>query len=311
MIEIRHLRHILALAEHKSFKRAAKSIGISQPALTISIRMAEDWFGARLFERKPRMVVPTPYGTIVIEGAKRILSKVDEVKRDVDLIHGLQKGTLRIAADPFIAEGLLGPIIGNLMRKYPKLTFDLVDSNWDDMIEMLKEGKIELMVAGYTIDPDYEPREEHVNFISISVPPPVYFVRSGHPLAKKKKVDVEDVKKFPFAASRGRATYFKWLSQALGMSAEEIQRNNIKFICQNFHITKTIVKNSDAVSAAAYETLKHDLNEGSIVELKINWLVPHQKNIGMIAYLTNRILSPSAELLIGEIKKTSGAKKYT
>lgn len=309
MIEIRHLRHILALAEYKSFKRAAKSIGISQPALTISIRMAEEWFGARLFERKPRMVVPTPYGTIVIEGAKRILSKVDEVKRDVDLIHGLQKGTLRIAADPFIAEGLLGPIIGSLMKKYPKLAFDLFDSNWDDMIEMLKEGKVELIVAGYTKDADYEPKEEYVNFVSISVPPPVYFVRAGHPLAKKKKVEVEDVKKYPFAASRGRSHYYKWLSQAIGMTVEDMKRDNVKFICENFHITKTIIKNSDAISAAAHETLEYDLAEGSIVELKINWLVPHPKNVGVIGYLTNRILSPSAELLIGEIKKASGIKQ--
>lgn len=305
MIEIRHLRHIMALAEYQSFKKAAKSIGISQPALTISIRIAEDWFGAKLFERRPRMVVPTPYGSIVIEGARKILVKVDEVKRDVDLMHGLQKGTIRIAADPYLAEGLLGPVIGSLIENYPKLKFDIIDGNWNSLIDMLKEGQVEMILAAYSKETDLQVEEKEVNFIQIKGPAPVYFVRAGHPLANKKKVDVEDIKKYPFAASRSRPAYYKWLSHATGVSVDDLQNKHVSFICDNFSITKTIIKHSNTISAAAYETLAGDLKEGTIKEIKVNWLIPHAQVIGLIGYLNDRVLSPAAELLIEKLKAAS------
>jgi DNA-binding transcriptional LysR family regulator len=69
MIELRKLSHILALAEAGSFARAARSLGITQSALSRSIQMVEEAYGFRIFERGKGPVVPTAAGRSLLPDA--------------------------------------------------------------------------------------------------------------------------------------------------------------------------------------------------------------------------------------------------
>lgn len=308
MIEIRHLQHIVALAEHGGFKKAAAAIDISQPALSISIRMAEEWFGTRLFERKPRNITPTPFGEVVIEGAKQILSKVDEVKRDVDLLHGLQKGTLRLASDAFLIESFISPSIGSLKSQHPNLKIHVHTANWENMVEMLRRREVEMILAAYPINPEEYQEDEEVSFAFIKIPRAHYFVRSGHPLLGLKKIGPGELLEYPLAGIKLPPWYARWFSKALDTTMEKLRLDNVTIICDNYQLIKTVIRHSNAVAGAAYETIAQELKDGSLVEIDIDWKEPIIPNWGVIGYLKDRILSPAAKVIIQEITRQS--EKY-
>lgn len=308
MIEIRHLHHIVALAEHGGFKKAAEAIKISQPALSISIRMAEEWFGTRLFERKPRNITPTPFGEVVIEGARQILAKVDEVKRDVDLLHGLQKGTLRLASDAFLIESLVSPAIGSIKSQHPNLMIQAHTANWDEMVELLRERKVEMILAAYPINPEEYQEDDEISYAFIKIPRPVFFVRSGHPLLGLKKISPQELLEYPLAGIRLAPWYAHWFSRALDTPIEKIRKDNVSIVCDNYQIIKTVVKHSTAVAGAAPETIAQEVKDGSLAIIDIEWKAPLIANWGVIGYLKNRILSPAAKVIIQEITRQS--EKY-
>ena len=76
------------------------------------------------------------------------------MKRDVDLLHGLQKGTLRMASDAFLIESLISPSIGNLKSQHPNLRVQVHTAFWDDMVDMLQNRQVEMILAAYPINPE-------------------------------------------------------------------------------------------------------------------------------------------------------------
>ena len=72
-IELRHLRHALALAEHGNFARAAEALHLSQPALTRSLQALEAQVGEQLFDRSHREVTPTTMGELLLQHARQLL----------------------------------------------------------------------------------------------------------------------------------------------------------------------------------------------------------------------------------------------
>ena len=115
MSEVSQLQHLLAVVEHGGFRRAAEAVHLTQPALTKSIKNLEEAFGTLLLERRPRAVVPTPFGEIVIERARKILADLDQMKREVDLLKGFESGMLMVGCDPYVAKSVMAPALSNLV----------------------------------------------------------------------------------------------------------------------------------------------------------------------------------------------------
>ncbi len=97
-IELRLLRCALALAEHGNFARAAEARHISQPSLSRNIQEIELRVGTQLFERTAGGAVPTDAGTIFLEHAREVVSRSQDLGREMDILRGLEKGELCIGA---------------------------------------------------------------------------------------------------------------------------------------------------------------------------------------------------------------------
>src|ERR1700679_3264791 len=94
------LRAFVALADERSFTRAAKRLHMSQPALTVQIRNLETSFGVRLFDRDPRGVALTRVGGDLAPRLRRLLADLDGAMNDVRDVAKGRRGTIRIAALP-------------------------------------------------------------------------------------------------------------------------------------------------------------------------------------------------------------------
>ena len=133
MIDLRHLRHALALAQHRHYARAADACHITQPALTRSIQALEVALGVVLFDRGRRGVEPTEFGQLLLQHAAGLDMASRELEREVRLARGLELGSLAIGVGPFAAASLVGPVVARLNQLHPLLQIRVVVAPWREL----------------------------------------------------------------------------------------------------------------------------------------------------------------------------------
>ena len=121
MPSIRQLEYLLAVNEHRHFRRAAGKVGVSQPTLSAQLLALEQRLGVQLIERSRARVLLTPVGQEVVEIARRILRDVQEIRDVATHQLGRPGGTIRLGLPPTIGPYLLPRVIPRIHRTYPDL----------------------------------------------------------------------------------------------------------------------------------------------------------------------------------------------
>ena len=103
-MELRHYRHVLALADHASFRKASDALGSTQPALTKSLFHIEGEVGQRLFDRHGQTISPTVFGAIVIDTARKMLDSQEAMTRAIGQTAALDAGELSVGVGPYTAD---------------------------------------------------------------------------------------------------------------------------------------------------------------------------------------------------------------
>jgi len=303
MGEFSRLQHLLAVVEHGGFRRAAEAVHLSQPALTKSIQNLEESFGVPLLDRRPRAVVPTPFGEIVIKGARQILAELDRVKREVDLLKGFESGMLMVGCDPHVAKSVMAPALSNLLATYPNLRYDVEVLGWSILRERLLGGQIDLHVGAPP-----EIYGDEVATIEFAMPPLAYFCRPGHPLAGKEMVLPEEALAFPRIGMEAPPGWTRMYARVYGFEPDSDEALNFRFAKSNdWETLKTIVRRTDSISGGPREVVQEELDAGLLVELHVEEF--DLELTAAVAYRRDRILPPAAEALINEIERiTTGSK---
>ncbi|MEW5851819.1 MAG: LysR family transcriptional regulator [Myxococcota bacterium] len=148
------LQHFLLVAEHGTFTEAARRAHLTQPALTASIHRLEDFFGARLFHRGRGGAELTAAGHALMPRAQAALAAVNDGKRAVAEVEGLQAGEVRLGAGATACTYLLPPVLARFRAAHPTLRFLLRESTTDELLNALHAGALDLVVAAH---PDGEP----------------------------------------------------------------------------------------------------------------------------------------------------------
>jgi len=297
MIEFRQFRHIAALAKHRNFRLAAETVSISQPALSLSIKAAEDALGHQLFIRSNKTIIPTHYGEIVIAMAHKVLSDVDNMERELDLLSQTESSNLKICICPYLHYSLSDTFIRQFLLEHPSRYLDLLYGEWDNRIAMLKNKQVDLLLEVYAVDPERKIfRETEIISIDFDIPPIVYFCRSGHPLVTGGRVNAGDLLHYDWTGEGGAPLYHHWLAEATGLpSAWDIMGKKQKFHSSDYHSILHAVLHSDMISAGSPIFLDSYEKEGLISYLNIDWKVPHMPHRGSILLLKDRPISQLLE----------------
>src|SRR3990167_10461571 len=134
-MNIRDLKYLVALKEHKHFGRAAEACFVSQPALSMQIKKLEEFLGVQLLERTNKSVMFTPVGDIMIERAQVILNEADEMKEIARQASDPFGGELRIGIFPTLAPYLLPHIAPKITKKFPRLSLLLLEEKTSLLID--------------------------------------------------------------------------------------------------------------------------------------------------------------------------------
>ncbi|MFC8713038.1 transcriptional regulator CynR [Streptomyces sp. NPDC057197] len=146
-LELRHLRYLLAVAEHGSFTRAAEELRISQPTLSQQVRQLERTVGAQLLDRTGRSVRLTDAGETYALHARRALRDLATAERAVQDVRDLTRGHLRLAVTPTFTAYLVGPLVAGLHTRHPGITLDLKEMTQDRIESALLADDIDLGIA--------------------------------------------------------------------------------------------------------------------------------------------------------------------
>ncbi|MEV0064038.1 transcriptional regulator CynR [Nocardia sp. NPDC050718] len=146
-MELRHIRYLLAVADHGNFTRAAESLHISQPTLSQQIKQLERLLGVQLLDRSGRTVRLTDPGRVYAEHARNALRDLAAGERAVHDVQDLTRGHLRVAMTPTITAYLIGPLMDRFHRAHPKVTVAVAETTQDRLEEDLLADVIDLGIA--------------------------------------------------------------------------------------------------------------------------------------------------------------------
>ena len=181
------LRYILAVADLKSFNKAAKSCNVSQPSLSSQIKKVETELNILIFDRNTKPILPTKNGEKVILQAKNILlenKKLLDIKQDI----GILSGDFHLSCIPSLASYIIPLFISSFSKKYPKVNLKISELKTDDILERLLDNKID---AGLLVTPLLNNKiQEHKIFYERFY----VFTSNKHNLYKKKYVTYKDLK---------------------------------------------------------------------------------------------------------------------
>jgi DNA-binding transcriptional LysR family regulator len=191
-MDLRHLRHFVAVARTLHFGRAAVELHIAQPALSQSIRVLEETLGVRLFDRSSRRVEPSQAGLALLVDAEAILADVENAVARVRAIGQGRAGRLRIAYSRSAADGVSSRIVDAFRTAYPAVEVEANTLFTALNVESLREGRID---AAFVRTPLGD--GGGLSLLPLGAEPFVVVLPSGHRLAKRRRLRRADLRDEP------------------------------------------------------------------------------------------------------------------
>ncbi|MGF6472127.1 DNA-binding transcriptional LysR family regulator [Paraburkholderia youngii] len=146
LMELRHLRHFVAVAETQHFGRAAARLGMAQPPLSQSIMRLEEQLGIKLLERTPRGVSLTPAGAALLAEAKPLIAQAELAERRVRQAAD-ELASLSVAFVPMCAVRIMPLAIQGLRKQWPGVDVRLIERGSALTVASVKNGSIDLGVV--------------------------------------------------------------------------------------------------------------------------------------------------------------------
>ena len=146
-VALRQLRAFLAVARRGSFSRAAEDIGVSQSALSLSVRHLENELGLKLLDRTTRQVALTNIGETLVATSSRLIDELDVTLRELRDIGQQRRGRVVMACVPSVARGLMPKCVEYCSEKWPNISLSINDIAASEVVRKVSLGEMEFGLA--------------------------------------------------------------------------------------------------------------------------------------------------------------------
>jgi DNA-binding transcriptional LysR family regulator len=150
-MNISHLRTFLAVIDRGSFSEAAKSLGISQPAVTMQLQTLEADIGTTLLDRRYRRIDLTEAGRALEPHARKVLAEVESARKELTGLSGAVTGVLEIAASTTPGVYVIPRVLGAFATAYPEVSVRVTSDDTAGVIEAVESGAAHMGVAGAVV----------------------------------------------------------------------------------------------------------------------------------------------------------------
>jgi DNA-binding transcriptional LysR family regulator len=295
-MELRKLRHFLAVLEAGSLGDAAKRLNISQPALSKSIQSLEQTIGGPLFVRSARGMIPTAVARAIELRVRIISAEVDRVQIEIREIREAGRGQIAIGAGPSFAQAVLPRAIGRLLQSSPNVEVVVIDGFIDSLIPAVRSGEIEFALLTLTS----QIHEANID-TEVLVPRDRTVVVAGpqNPMASRRSVSIKDIWPGPWVLAREPDQLRRRLTDLFARADLPAPRAAVEFSSISFALGA--LRESNLVSFLPEILVRPDINKGALRAVQIPQLT-WERSLGAV-FRRGSSLTPAAKKLLAEIRR--------
>ena len=295
-LALRDIEYFVAIADHGNLGRAAESLGLSQPALSKSLRRLETSMQTRLVKKTPKGVELTTVGTAFLRHVRGIRLSLEDVAKEVtDLTQG-RAGHLRIGAGPGFNVHLLPRACELLLKEAPKVTLKITIASRNEIYPALRKGELDLVLTNLPASLDGDLASEYFCDDEFIV-----YCAVDHPLARKRNVTLADLAREDWALSAnnvGSAELIPKVFQQYRLPPPRIQLETSSIQLRHHVIASSRLLGFSSRPVVLQAAPRFRFAELHVKELK------YSRRTGVL-YRKGGYLSPAARRLIEVLKATA------
>jgi DNA-binding transcriptional LysR family regulator len=302
-LRVEQLEYLIGIYQTGSFSLAAEALHITQPTISQAMNSLESELGIKIFNRSRQGAEPTAEGIIVIKKAQEILSKVTELKEELNLRSASITGTLKLAIVPSVCSTLLPKSLAIYKKKYPYVHVEIVEEGSKDVINDLSKGNVDvgiIAIAKGTWDKNEDIQYEELVSTKVKV-----CVGRNFNLKKQSVISPSEILKHPIVMFKSGYNMGKFMNGILN----DYGKMDILFTSDNTEIAKKVIVEGIAIGFFTELSLKDDpyLLKGDLIALdikndhkivSIGWIQSKNRHFSKAAQEFIQVLKTQAEVFI-------------
>jgi len=266
-VRLNHIRDFMAVVETGSIRAAARSLALTQPALTKSLRQLETELGAVLLTRGVRGARPTEIGRAFLARARAVTVELQRAREEVDQLRGGRTGRLAVGSAPGPALGLLPEALPRLRQRWRDAVISVHDVSPSEVLPALREGRLDFALS--------------VPLGPLEAPGPACLVeplyrnaarvvaRKGHPLAGATSLAELAGAEWVRTGGTDNTSMLPAAFRAAG-----IEPPRYRIECRSFFALAEIVAQSDMLAVVPWQLAAREAAGGRVVELAVSDALP-------------------------------------
>ena len=290
------LRILKAIAAEGSFKRAADSLYVSQPAVSLQVQNLERQLDVPLFDRGGRRAQLTEAGYLLLSYGEKILTLCQETCRAIEDLQNLQGGTLIVGASQTTGTYLLPRMIGMFRQQYPDVAVQLHVHSTRRTAWGVANGQVDLAIIGGEVPAELHEALEIIPYAEDEL---ALILPRFHPLAKTDIIEKEDLYKLQFIALDSQSTIRKVIDQVLTRCGIDTKRLKVEMELNSIEAIKNAVQAGLGAAFVSLSAIDKELQMGIIHRAQIDDVVV--KRMLSVIVNPNRYRSKAAEAFSQEI----------
>mgnify|MGYP002777008348 CR=1 FL=1 len=290
------LRILKAIAAEGSFKRAADTLYVSQPAVSLQVQNLEKQLNVPLFDRGGRKAQLTEAGHLLLSYGEKIITLCQETCRAIEDLQNLQGGTLIVGASQTTGTYLLPRMIGYFRSKYPEVSVQLQVHSTRRTSWGVANGQVDLAIIGGEVPAELQ---ETLRIIPYADDELALILPVAHPLAKVEMIQKEDLYRLKFITLDSQSTIRKVIDKVLSRCDIDTKRLKVEMELNSIEAIKNAVQSGlgaafVSVTAIEKELFMNVLHRAPIKDVEV------RRTLSVILN-PSRYRSKAAEAFVKEI----------
>lgn len=264
---------LLALVSEGSYTKAAKSLSLTQPAVSHHIKLLEQEYGIKIFYSDKKKLTATPDGEILIKYSRRAFALAENTIKALE-DNRRQVKSLAIGITPTAEENLVPYVFASYCNKNPKVHINIVTNNINIIYDMLKSYELDLaIIEGRITDERFTSILLDTDYLCLAVSP-------QHKFAKKKSVNLLELKKENFILRQPNAGTRTLFENHLISHSENIKNFNVIMELDNVALIKDLVSSNLGITIISHKSCREEIASGKLVIIPIeNLMMPREINM--------------------------------
>ncbi len=255
------LRILKAIVHEGSFKKAAETLYVTQPAVSLQIQNLEKQLEIAIFDRGGRKAQLTEAGKLLLKYCEKILNQCDEACGAIEDLHNLKGGSLIIGASQTTGTYLMPRMIGLFRQKYPDVSVQLQVHSTRRTGWSVANGQIDLAIIGGQLPQELT---EFLEIIPYANDELALVLPTKHPLSRLSELTKEDLYRLAFVTLDSQSTTRKVVDKLLLNSGLEVQRLRIEMELNSLEAIKNAVQSGLGAAFLPVVSIERELSAGTI-----------------------------------------------